>query len=243
MSSFDTWLARITSVSQVIIMVLALLGFFYTVVPMYQNQLIEEQYARTRLANLEAKDKLRITESEINELAEVNAELVERRNVLEENIEEVSQELSEARKALSVTQSELSAQLVDLRSVRQELAGTKDSLEEIYLLRLAQAAEWMGIIGLPLDDCDRFAYPPDSARASDCTPYRYIDAALNWVLEADAKDSSGYPLKVPQEARRQFVQRARELLSEYRLQLNKKTGNKTEIEAVGWFFEQLLKKI
>jgi hypothetical protein len=41
----------------------------------------------------------------------------------------------------------------------------------------------------------------------------------------------------------QFVQRARELLSEYRLQLNKKTGNKTEIEAVGWFFEQLLKKI
>lgn len=65
--------------------------------------------------------------------------------------------------------------------VRQELAGTKDSLEEIYLLRLAQAAEWMGIIGLPLDDCDRFAFPPDSAQASDCTPYRYIDAALNWV--------------------------------------------------------------
>lgn len=82
MSSFDTWLARITSVSQVVIMVLALLGFFYTVVPMYQNQLIEEQYARTRLANLEAQDKLRVTEREIDELAEVNAELVERRNVV-----------------------------------------------------------------------------------------------------------------------------------------------------------------
>ena len=243
MSSFDTWLARITSVSQVIIMILALLGFFYTVVPMYQNQLIEEQYARTRLSNLEAQDKLRVTENEINELSEVNAGLVERRKALEENIEQVSQELSEAKKALSATQSELSARLTDLRSVRQELATTKNSLEEIYLLRIAQAAEWMGITGSSLDDCDRFAYTPDSAQSSDCTPHRYIDAALSGVLETDAKDSSGYPLKVPQEVRREFVQRARELLSEYRLQLDQKTDDKTEIEAVGWFFEQVLKKI
>jgi len=240
-SSFDTWLARITSVSQVVIMVLALLGFFYTVVPMYQNQLIEEQYARTRLANLEAQDKLRVTEREIDELAEVNAELVERRKVLEENIEEVSQDLSEARKALSVTQGELSAQLVDLRAVRQELAATKDSLKEIYLLRLVQAAEWMGITGSSLDDCDRFG--PDAAKSSDCPPYRYIDAALTGLLETDAIDSSGYPLKVPQEVRREFVEGARELLSEHRLQLNQKTGDKNEIEAIGWFFEQVLKKI
>lgn len=240
---FDTWLARVTSISQVIIMILALLGFFYTVVPMYQNQLVEEQYARTRLANLEAQDKLRVTEDQIEKLKGLNEGLVERREKLEANIDEVSQELSVVQEKLSTKSAALSATLSDLSSARKQLSKTQRSLEKVYFVRLAQAAEWMGITGSPLDECDRFATPSDSNQASHCTPFRYIEASLSQLLKDDVTDASGHALMVPQEFRKEFVERARELLSEHQLQLDQKSDYKKEIKAVTWFFERVRKQI
>lgn len=243
MKFFDTWLARVTSVSQVIIMILALLGFFYTVVPMYHNQLVEEQYARTRLANLEAQDKLRATEDQIEKLKGVNEKLVEKREALEANIDEVSQELSIVQEKLSAKSLALSATSSDLSSAQKQLSKSQRSLERIYFVRLAQAAEWMGITGSPLDECGRFSTSTGPNQPSHCTPFRYIEAALNQILENDATDASGHALMVPQEFRKEFVETARDLLSEHQLQLDQKSDGRKEIKAVTWFFERVRKQI
>lgn len=46
MSKFDIWLSRISQISQVGFFIVAIIGFFYTVIPLYQNELLNEAVAR-----------------------------------------------------------------------------------------------------------------------------------------------------------------------------------------------------
>lgn len=238
-NTFDIWLMRITSISQVIIMVLALLGFFHTVVPMYQDQLIKEEYSRIRIDNLEAQDKLRATLSEIKTLKEENVDIVKQHGSVKESLERASLELKDVQKKFAVIQKDLSTNSNSLRAVKKQLLETKGSLVEIQIVHLLRATEWMTITGNQTEGCDRVGtlnQPPH------CTPFKYIDVALNNILKPTAVDPSGRTLIVPANVRQNFVDVARELLSENQLLLMKKTDYNKDTDAMSWFFKQLQKK-
>lgn len=46
---FDIWLGRLSHIAQIILVGVAVFGYFYTIRPIYQNQLLSEDIAKKEL--------------------------------------------------------------------------------------------------------------------------------------------------------------------------------------------------
>jgi len=78
---FDIWLKRLSHVSQVLLVFLAIFGYFYTVKPVYEKALLDEQIAEKTL-------ELKTMNSDLAQLKKVNESSTNAKNILERKISE-----------------------------------------------------------------------------------------------------------------------------------------------------------
>lgn len=72
-TSADIWLQRIAHLTQVGLLCLGVFGYFYTVLPVFQNQQLQEQAARLELEKATAQRRL---DELLAEQLEVQTEIV-----------------------------------------------------------------------------------------------------------------------------------------------------------------------
>lgn len=108
MSKLDVWSTRIANFSQIGVLALAAFGYFYTVLPVYQKSLLDEEIAKKTL-ELEKKDKKLL---ELNEtLNEKTMEL----NQLSKVVNQAKDEALTAKSNLKIVQGKFSEQYSELR--------------------------------------------------------------------------------------------------------------------------------
>lgn len=108
MSKLDIWSTRIANLSQLGVLILAVFGYFYTVLPVYQKSLLDEEIAKKTL-ELESKDK---------KISDINQKLEERANELKSLSDEVNkakEDASLAKTSLRTMQGKYSKQYSELR--------------------------------------------------------------------------------------------------------------------------------
>lgn len=98
---FDLWLGRSSHIAQIILVGVAVFGYFYTIRPIYQNQLLNEDIAKKEL-----------------ELRKINEELDENRKILQsirDSIETIMNEKDKIIKKLSYEYTNLQDKTVQLQ--------------------------------------------------------------------------------------------------------------------------------
>ncbi|MCG8066375.1 MAG: hypothetical protein JAY84_00815 [Candidatus Thiodiazotropha taylori] len=248
MNNFDKWLSRVTSISQVVIMVLALLGFFYTVVPLYQRELVNEEFARTRLEHLEVKNSLEASRAELSEQLEKIELLKLQKNDLAVDLNGIRTAIN---KAVAERESAVSALRVIERkyqNTERELEKTEQSLNHNHMLRVLQSAKWFSSVWSLMEDCNPYTTTGRTSEEQkrttpDCTAYGLIKSALQKISQPNAIDPAGDKLDAPRELIVQIVTKSEELLELNKLQLNSIVSEKRKLEVINWFFEMLRKNV
>jgi len=79
-NKIDTFLSRISHISQFVLVAFAIFGYFYTVRPIYQKEILSEEIAKKEVELNKVKNELQVTkeniyftkkrESELNDLIE-----------------------------------------------------------------------------------------------------------------------------------------------------------------------------
>ena len=129
-SEVDRWSNRAASWAQVATLVLVTFGYFYTVLPVYQKELLEEQSARLQIekANIERDNKAALVATEF--LQKDLAELKDKRTALA---------LENAR--LLTAQGSLGKQLTSLKSKSVGLTQKLDVISELNEAQEKQIVE------------------------------------------------------------------------------------------------------
>lgn len=115
----DVWLARAASLSQPLLLVLAVFGYFYTVVPAYQKELLSEQIAAKEI-------ELGRLQREIDANGPTMQRLQAERVALEKQVRLLDTQKADAERAvaeLRLRQSVLDARNRDLEESRSRLAS------------------------------------------------------------------------------------------------------------------------
>lgn len=108
MSKIDIWSARAANFSQIGVLALAAFGYVYTVLPVYQKSLLDEEIAKKTL-ELEKKDK------QINEFNQILAERSAELKKLSMDASKAKEEANSAKKNLKTMQGKYSKQYSELR--------------------------------------------------------------------------------------------------------------------------------
>lgn len=203
MNRFDLWLGRVTSLSQLFLVVIAIATIKLTVIPLYQKELSSEELARSQI-------KLNSVQSEIDKL---QSAIAEKEKLLVET-ELRQSELAEAeglsKKRLFIVDAELKDKEAELQKLRKnqermlaESTTVKRQLNSENKLKFYQALEWFSMTS----DLGRDCYDPEvaeifenaEARKADarkgCGPYRSLKDGINSIRER-RRDSSGDPLNI-----------------------------------------------
>lgn len=125
----DVWLERIAQISQPAILALGVFGYFYTVVPVFQNQKLEEETARLGLEKAASENELSslarkqaVVRAELEAMKTRLAQERARGDQLAAEAERAKRQEVDARKASRDAEQELRAQIRDLDSTRREIA-------------------------------------------------------------------------------------------------------------------------
>ena len=203
MNRFDLWLGRITSLSQLFLVVIAIATIKLTVIPLYQKELSSEELAKSQI-------KLNSVQSEIDKL---QSAIAQKEKLLVET-ELRQSDLAEAeglsRKRLFIVDAELKNKEAELQKLRKnqermlaESTKVKGQLNSENTLKFYQALEWFSMVS----DLQRDCYDPEVAeifenaeeRKADvrkgCGPYRSLKDGINSIRER-RRDSSGDPLNI-----------------------------------------------
>lgn len=229
-------------------MVLALLGFFYTVVPLYQRELVNEEFARTKLEQIEVKEKLKASKAELNGQLEEIDSLKREKSDLVAKLEKIRLTTEKAVKDRELAISALSAVERKYRSTEKKLSTTERSLNRNHVLRILQTVEWFSSVGSMLEACSSFRTKNESPEGMqntrpDCTAYGLIKSALRDVSRPNATDPSGDKLDAPPELIQKITSKTEELLELHKLQLNTTVSEKRKLEVIHWFFDILRKEV
>lgn len=158
--SFDIWLSRSSKSAQIVMPILAVLGFWYTVLPLYSKAVLEEQAAKTQLELISQKQELSTLEALIAEKQESADELI--RNIARE--EEKSSALQEEINDLSIKRlaAERTARLAIQNSERryEEMRASviSSALKDANLC-LANIVNWSSFYMVALRSHTRDASP------------------------------------------------------------------------------------
>ncbi|HIE8726269.1 hypothetical protein [Klebsiella pneumoniae] len=108
MSKIDIWSARAANFSQIGVLALAAFGYVYTVLPVYQKSLLDEEIAKKTL-ELEKKDK------QINEFNKILSERSSELEKLSNAVIKAKEEANSAKQNLKTMQGKYSKQYSELR--------------------------------------------------------------------------------------------------------------------------------
>jgi len=153
MSSFDKWLNRVTSVSQLLLVVIAAITIKLTVIPLYQKELNSEELAKAQI-------KLNLVQAEMDSL---NKAVLSKEEMLADTLSRLQgaerAEL-ETRTALGKLNEEFSSKSKSLAVLKSqnakimiESANLKDRVMLDNQLRFKQALEWFSMISNSSRDC------------------------------------------------------------------------------------------
>jgi len=205
MSCFDKWLNRATSLSQLILVIIAAVTIKLTVIPLYQKELNSEELAKAQL-------KLNTVQAETENLAK---KVMEKESKLLDTVsllEQLSETERQVRAKLELVNAELSDKTKDLVVIRSQnkmvLAESRRLKEQVvsdYQLKFRQSLEWYAMTTSIRRDC----YGPDlsgifadprqrkAETAKGCGPYAFLKEGLR-TLRDIRKDPSGDPLDIPE---------------------------------------------
>ena len=85
-TSLDLYLTRASHVAQIVLVVAAVFGYIYTVLPIYQKELLSEEIAKRTIELAEIQDQLKFAESERSELGRLVGELGQQGESLSKDI-------------------------------------------------------------------------------------------------------------------------------------------------------------
>jgi hypothetical protein len=204
MSALDKWLSRISLISQILLVGIALLTVKLTVIPLYQKELNSEELAKAQI-------KLSSVQSELDGLARSVSDKEVKLAEAVSRIDEISRAETVSRAKLAMVNSELESKVKDLSllkmqniKIASESAQLRASLASESQLKFRQALEWFTMSTGLSRDCyypelsEIFVNPEKriAETAKGCGPYAFLKNGLA-TLKKTRHDSSGDPLNIP----------------------------------------------
>jgi Tfp pilus assembly protein PilN len=125
----DIWII-LSTISQIGIFLLALFGYFYTIRPVYQNQMLSEKNSKLVMENTKLKKDNDDLELNINE----NIKTIEKQTSKINFLDTELKELEEKNKLLENNYDELNAELKEIRSEKIKLQNSLEKMKTSYLL-------------------------------------------------------------------------------------------------------------
>ncbi len=204
MNNFDKWLSRITAISQLALVGIAIATIKLTVIPLYQKELSSEELARAQLKLSTVQDQVDALQETINQ-KEARLKDTELRQL------QISAAEEDSRKRLMIVNSELKkkeAELSRLRLSNNQMVAESSKLR-VQLIddnrqRVYQALEWFSMTSDLMRDC----YNPKMSAmfenaaerradaAKGCGPYRSLKEGIK-SLRALRHDAAGDLLDIP----------------------------------------------
>lgn len=129
-NKIDTFLSRISHVSQFVLVAFAIFGYFYTVRPVYQKEVLSEDIAKKEVELNEIKNELKLTSENVSFTKKRESELNELISTLTSQYNEANKELISIKEEVDNAKMDLIKQKEINRKVAFE---NKKNLTEIYL--------------------------------------------------------------------------------------------------------------
>lgn len=205
MNGFDKWLQRITSISQVLLVAIAIFTIYYSVIPLYQKELASEQLAKIQIEQFSAEERLNF----LNAGYDLKMKEVE---LFRSELESLTYQLKQERLQLDNVSSEIKRKDTLLSDTNRLLASARKDVEKTSLklisshkLKFVQALDWYTVVELLDEKCEKamseWTRPDDDPtpkpKPVGCNPYETIKLAIYKVQQPEAKDASGDHLFLP----------------------------------------------
>lgn len=121
----DKLLSRASHIAQIVLVAVAVFGYFYTVVPVYQKDLLSEEISQKEIELIKLKEETKSFPKAIKDLEE-------KAQSLEKSISDLEQAKAEAEKSVVVILDEKAVIENSLKKARQELRAAKNGADEAY---------------------------------------------------------------------------------------------------------------
>lgn len=121
----DKLLSRASHIAQIVLVAVAVFGYFYTVVPVYQKDLLSEEISQKEIELIKLKE-------ESKNFPQVIKEFEDKAQGLEKSITELEQAKAEAVNSLAVILDEKTAIQNSLTKARQQLQSARNGADEAY---------------------------------------------------------------------------------------------------------------
>jgi hypothetical protein len=227
MRKFDLILQRITSISQIALVIIAVFTIWYSVIPLYQKELASEQLAKIQIDQIAAEERVKFLDTsytiqlqEIDnahkEIAGLTTTLVDDRSRLDSLTAEISQK-----------NNQLSNLNSSLNKAKVQAQAANTQLTQSQRLKFIQALEWYTLTAPLHEKCDQAMRRWTRADSTEqvkvkktgCNPYENIKSAISNIQQPNAKDSSGDDLHIDQENMNMWCKRAYSLMEKNKYQL------------------------
>lgn len=253
MKSFiDTWLERTSQVAQVAIAAVAIFGYFYTVRPVYQKEMLTESIAEKQLevSKLErARGKLESLIISKDKLLSEHDEKIERAVAESEALIEKNKALHEEIKSYSASVQKLKTERDKLtKEIAAQTSESRKFYTDDFILKLQQNSVFRfgfrSMADTKVDPFDRF----DEFRAKVTSPYDSIKQDLSGLKVSFIDNIERIPLPIRQkvmktahsllETRKNSLQSAVDFnrisstIDEYNIEKNKLRSNQNSEKAV-----------
>jgi hypothetical protein len=211
-SEIDIWSTRLAAWAQIATVVVVVFGYFYTVRPVFQLQLLQEQTAQLQLDNTSAKQRLDQTKAEqvsaqakLNALGAELANMAKNRDDLADQLKQENQKEVQAMQKMASAQMELSSQTGTLLLTQRRLLYSR--FAGLFFLGL----RWG--IPPPIENDDEDGRSFTKIQAAWPNPFLAISGALD-ELEKNNNARREFPPELVQSLRRTLEDKKRDLICE-----------------------------
>src|SRR5262249_14721184 len=125
-SPVDKWSSRASSWAQVITLFIVVFGYFYTVRPAFQNQLLQEQSAKLQL-------QIDAQELELKRITEQRADAARRLNAVNSNLEQATKQKIFLEQALRLARNREMEARAAANTASEKMSGQAKALDESRL--------------------------------------------------------------------------------------------------------------
>ncbi|WP_207286409.1 hypothetical protein [Pseudomonas sp. FW300-N2A2] len=228
MSKIDLILQRVTSVSQIALVIIAIFTIWYSVIPLYQKELASEQLAKIQIDQMAAEERVEFLRAsystQVQEIESARKEIMA-----------LTAKLTDDRSRLDILKEEIdkkNTQLLHLNSTltKEKLLAISASnqLIQSQKLKFIQALEWYTLVAPLSEKCDKALSRwrrPDSReyekiKKVGCDPYENIRSAISNIQLATSKDSSGDKLQIDRYNLDLWSKQANSLMEKNKYQLS-----------------------
>lgn len=227
MSKFDTCLGRATSLSQLILVGVAIFTLYYTAIPLYQKELASEQLAKIQIEQAAAEERLGFINSSYQLQVDESNRMRKQNELLAARLELEQHHLAEIQSEIKVKDDELSSLRRALQKTSESIRVVESKLDSVGRLRFVQAVEWLALQSQLSQECElnligrgnRKEIDKGGANIRRCDPLSSIISAIDAAAEPNAKDQSGDHLGLSRTERDKWHRRAMKLVNENKVSL------------------------